>query len=218
MADYERAVAVIEENEDDADFAGPRPPELIARAEQAAGVRFPPTYRRFLSEYGAGNLGSTEIYGVIDDDFENSALPDAIWHNLTSRREGLFAFYAVGEGTEFCLDTTRTAPDGEMPIVAVDPSGETKEEVAPDFGSAFLMLVQEDRPLDDDKAEIPASKKFPMSTDEGLTKVEQALSQLRAILFPAEKGGGMRDDLGPLGAQLLEVQRVLSEAVERLRT
>jgi hypothetical protein len=58
-----------------------------------------------------------------------------------------------------------------------------------------------------------------MSTDEGLTKVEEALSQLRVILFPPEKGGGMRDDLGhPLGGQLLEVQRLLSEAVERLRT
>jgi len=144
MADYERAVALIEENEDEADFAGPRPPELIERAEQAADVRFPPTYRRFLSEYGAGNLGSTEVYGVIDDDFENSSVPDAIWHNLTSPREGLFSFYAVGEGTEFCLDTTRTTPDGEMPVVAIDPSAEAREEVAPDFGSAFLMLVQEE--------------------------------------------------------------------------
>jgi len=31
-----------------------------------------------------------------------------------------------------------------MPVVAVDPSGETKEEVAPDFGSVFLMLVQDE--------------------------------------------------------------------------
>jgi antitoxin YobK len=65
-------------------------------------VRFPPTYRRFLLEYGAGNVRSTEIYGVMDDDFENSSVPDAIWHNLTTRREGysegLFSFYAVGDG------------------------------------------------------------------------------------------------------------------------
>ncbi len=58
-----------------------------------------------------------------------------------------------------------------------------------------------------------------MSADEGLAKVEQAQTKLRMILFPEEHGGGMRDDLGPLlGAQLLEVHRLLSEALERLRT
>ncbi len=150
MAEYERAVALLRENEDEVDSAGPRPSELIEVAERAVGIRFPPTYRRFLSDYGALSLGGTEIYGVIDDDFEDSSIPDAIWHNLTSRREGLFSFYAVGEGTEFCLDTTRTAADGEMPVVAVDPSGEGREEVAPDFGSAFLMLVEEELAGDDD--------------------------------------------------------------------
>ena len=57
-----------------------------------------------------------------------------------------------------------------------------------------------------------------MSVSEGLAKVEEAQEQLRSILFPEERGGGMRDDLGhPLGARLLEVHRLLSEAVERLR-
>jgi hypothetical protein len=57
-----------------------------------------------------------------------------------------------------------------------------------------------------------------MSADEGLAKVEEAQEQLRAILFPDEQGGGMRDDLGhPLGVQLLAVHRLLGEALERLR-
>ena len=151
MSDYEQAVALLRENEDEADFVGPRSAELIQRAEVALGVRFPPTYRRFLSEYGAGNIGGTEIYGVIDDDFETSSVPDAIWLNLTDPREGLFVFYAVGEGTEFCLDTSRTGADGEMPVVAVAPGDEGgREEVAQDFGSALLMLVREELELEDD--------------------------------------------------------------------
>ena len=150
MDDYERAVALIEDHEDEVDFDGPKSPELIELAERAVGLRFPPTYRRFLSEYGAGNLGSTEIYGVIDEDFEHSSVPDAIWLALTHPRPGLFVFYAVGEGTEFCLDTTRPASDGEMPVVAVLPSEETQDEVASDFGNAFLMLVQEALGLDED--------------------------------------------------------------------
>ena len=143
MADYEQAVALIDENEDEADFVGARSPALIQRAELAVGLRFPPTYRRFLIEYGAGNIGGTEIYGVIEDNFESSSVPDAIWLNLTDRREGLFVFCALGEGTEFCLDTSRTAPDGEMAVVAVDPGGEVREEIASDFGSVLLALVRE---------------------------------------------------------------------------
>jgi hypothetical protein len=151
MSDYEQAVALLRENDDEADFVGPRSAELIQRAEVALGLRFPPTYRRFLSEYGAGNIGGTEIYGVIDDDFETSSVPDAIWLNLTHPREGLFVFYAVGEGTEFCLDTSRTAPDGEMPVVAVAPGDEGgREEVAQDFGIALLMLVSEELHAEED--------------------------------------------------------------------
>jgi len=149
MDDYECAVALIEDRDDEADFDGPKPPELIELAERAVGLRFPPTYRRFFSDYGAGNFGSTEIYGVIDEDFEHSSVPDAVWLALTHPRPGLFAFYSVGEGTEFCLDTTRAASDGEMPVVAVHPGGETQEEVASDFGKAFLMLVQEALDVDD---------------------------------------------------------------------
>ena len=33
--------------------------------------------------------------------------------------------------------------DHEMPVVAVHPSGEAQEEVASDFGTAFLLLVRE---------------------------------------------------------------------------
>ena len=62
----------------------------------------------------------------------------------THPRDGLFALYALGEGTESCLHTSRTAPDGEMPVVAVDPAGEAREEIASDFGSALLALVREE--------------------------------------------------------------------------
>jgi antitoxin YobK len=150
MDEYEGAAALIEDHDDEADFDGPKSQELIELAERAAGLRFPPTYRRFLAEYGAGSFGSTEIYGVIDEDFEHSSTPDAIWLALTHPRAGLFVFHAVGDGTEFCLDTTRAASDGEMPVVAVHPDGDAREEVAPDFGSALLMLVREALGLDVD--------------------------------------------------------------------
>jgi SMI1-KNR4 cell-wall len=155
MDDYECAVALIDKHGEAADFAGPRPPGLIDRAERAVDVLFPPTYRRFLVEYGAGSIGGTEIYGVIDADFENSSIPDAVWHNLTMRRdgygEGLFSFHAVGDGEEYCLDTSRLRPDGEMPVVGVYVGSDERREIAADFGRAFLMLLREELGLNGDE-------------------------------------------------------------------
>jgi hypothetical protein len=149
MADYERAIDLIKRHADDADFAGPRPPELIEAAEQALGFGFPPTYRRFVAEYGAGGVGGTEIYGVVDADFESSSIPDGVWYNLTLRRDGydetLYAFYDVGDGETFCLVTTQVAADGEMPVVGVRfGGGDDREEIAPDFGSVLLTLIEDE--------------------------------------------------------------------------
>jgi hypothetical protein len=149
MADYERAADLIERHTDDADFAGPRPPKLIEAAEQALGFRFPATYRRFVAEYGAGSVGGTEIYGVVDADFESSSVPDGVWYNLTLRRDGsdesVYVFYDVGDGETFCLDTTQVAADGEMPVVGVRlGGGDDRDEIAPDFGRALLMLLEDE--------------------------------------------------------------------------
>ena len=159
MRDYERAVALIEGQANGGDFVGAKPTELIAAAEEALGFTFPPTYRRFLSDYGAGGVGGTEIYGVIDADFEDSSIPDGVWYNLQLRREGqaetLYVFYAVGDGTDFCLDTEHVADDGEMPVVGIYLGAEDREKIAPDFGSAFLMLVERSSAWPIQMADLP---------------------------------------------------------------
>ena len=69
MQDYEAAVARMLEHPAEMDFVAPRDETLVARAEDATGQRFPPTYRRFLRDFGAGAFGSQELYGIVDDDF-----------------------------------------------------------------------------------------------------------------------------------------------------
>jgi hypothetical protein len=59
------------DRDDDADVVGERPEALVDPAEQTLGLRFPPSYRAFVRELGAGDAGGEEFYGVIDD-FENS--------------------------------------------------------------------------------------------------------------------------------------------------
>jgi hypothetical protein len=54
MKHYEQAVELIKSRGLGSQFVGPKSEEVVARAEAALGIRFPPTYRRFCLEYGAG--------------------------------------------------------------------------------------------------------------------------------------------------------------------
>jgi len=130
------------------DFAGPRPEALVARAEAALGLRFPPSYRQFLLELGCGNVAGFEVYGVIDEDFANSSVPDAIWLTLEERRtNGLdprfIVIGALGDGTFDCLDTAHLDRTGEAPVVQVSAEGDNPVRIADSFGEYFLAEVQD---------------------------------------------------------------------------
>ena len=148
MDDLERALVLVAEHPDKADFVGPRSETLVRKAEDALGLRFSPTYRRFVSELGAGSFGADEFYGVIKDDFLNSSVPDAVWVTLHRRSQGsapsgLVFVYGVGEGTMLVLD----ARGGELehPVVEwgiFSQPGDSLSAAAPDFGRFFLETVQ----------------------------------------------------------------------------
>jgi len=137
------------------DFVGPRDEETIRAGERALGLRFPPTYRRFIGEYGCGNFGSEEIYGIIHQDFEHSGVPDAIWQTLRLRARMAVASHHVvvnklGNGELACLDLSATGddPSAEPPVIAGWPgelaeAGRRVEVLAPDFGAFLLDLVRQ---------------------------------------------------------------------------
>ncbi len=76
MAELEQALDAVRES-DRARFVGPRGPGLVLAAEEALGVTLPPTYRRFVTELGAGSVGGREFYGAIDENFVDSSIPTA---------------------------------------------------------------------------------------------------------------------------------------------
>ena len=67
MAEIEQALALIQAYPERRHFVGRRDPQLVYEAELALGLTFPPTYRRFLLELGAGGFAGEEFYGVITD-------------------------------------------------------------------------------------------------------------------------------------------------------
>lgn len=144
--DYERAAKLVADHPDLADFAGRRDEELVQAAERALGVRFPSTYRRFLRDFGAGSFGGQEIYGVIDEDFEDSGIPDAVWATRSLRAEGaisddLVAIYATGDGEQLCVRSGAA----KEPVVAIRPGSDDEPEVvAADFGAWLREIVEDE--------------------------------------------------------------------------
>jgi antitoxin YobK len=133
-------------------FVGPKPETLVNSAEERLSVKFPETYRRFLLDYGAGGLGSFEIYGLIQEDFENHGYLhlDVVWLTKKERTASnlpqyLLPIFDLGDGEIFCLDL-RHKEGNEAQVVGFTPGYSTADQsldvVAEDFGELLLDQVQ----------------------------------------------------------------------------
>lgn len=150
MEDLNRSLRYAAEHPDEADFEGPRDESLVASAEEALGLRFPPTYRRFLRACGAGDMGAREYYGVIDDNWSTPGPPDAIGTTLDEREqwdlpEPFVIIAATGDGSWYVLDTEQTDQHGENPVLIWTSNASSlddpPERVADDFGAFFSEAV-----------------------------------------------------------------------------
>lgn len=152
MMNLHQALQLIRDNEDQADFVGPRDESLIQAAEAALGLSFPPTYRRFLKEKGCGSIAGAEFYGIINDNFINSSVPNGIWLTLDERKTSnlpttLILISDTGDGGYYAIDTSRRDNQGESPVIVWFPGfsnvGGEGEEVAEDFGAFILERIRE---------------------------------------------------------------------------
>jgi len=151
---YERALRVLENNQDECDFIGKRSESLIEKAESEIGIKFSKMYRHFLMNYGAGNFWALEIFGVISRDFvKNAALDatDAIKYTLIKRRENqlpnhYLVIYDMGDNELICLDFNSLDEKNEPAVVTIyldmDFSKQPFEIIADDFGEYLLECVE----------------------------------------------------------------------------
>jgi antitoxin YobK len=122
LQDLYQAIQLINSYSETAHFDGPKPESLIVKAETALGLTLPTTYRLFLAQFGCGAIAGSEFYGVVDDDFVNSSVPDAIWLAVEERRYGnvpsCFVLIAsTGDGGYCALDCSAPSANGEAPVV-----------------------------------------------------------------------------------------------------
>jgi hypothetical protein len=132
----------------DGDFEGPKPESLVAKAEAVLGLVFPPSYRQFLLELGCGEIAGFEVYGIVDDDFSDARVPDAVALTLDARRKGgLETRYvligALGDGSFDCIDTAHLDATGEGPVVQLSSDFEDPVTLADSFGAYLLTEVED---------------------------------------------------------------------------
>lgn len=150
LESYQKAIAIVEKNKSKCYFAGERSEAVIGLAEETLGLKFTGVYRDFLRNYGAGNFGAQEIYGVINDDFYNSSVPDGIWYTLTERNEiglpnNLLVIYDTGGDELYCLDFNMLNNAKEPAVISIVPGVDLDKQkfeiIANDFGDFLLDMV-----------------------------------------------------------------------------
>ncbi len=142
----ESAFSIIRENPSRMQLLGPRDLCLVESAERALGCSFPPSYKEFLVEFGSGAVGPTDIYGIVDDNFVSSAVPNGVWVALLERAEGglpanLIVVGSNGYGGWYAIDTSQRDSGGESPVVEWFRD-QIVETIARSFGDFLLEAAQ----------------------------------------------------------------------------
>jgi antitoxin YobK len=125
-----------------ATMAGGVDERSILKAEEALGIRFPPSYREFLSQFGAAFCTKLEISGLFnagDDDDQSPLWSNVVTSTLQLRRasRGLIPNEYVpisddGGDHTFYLDTSRCNAQDECPVIVLGPGADIVV-VADDF-------------------------------------------------------------------------------------
>ena len=150
---YNKAKELIEKNRSQCFFAGEKDNLLIEKAEKVLEISFSQQLRDFFKTYGAGSIGSEEIYGIINDNFTDASVPNGVWFTLTERKEiqmpkNLYVISDTGADEFYCLDFSKSNEYGEPPVVifvpGVDNNSQTYEIIAEDLGDYLLEIVEQE--------------------------------------------------------------------------
>ena len=109
-------------------IAGPASLKMITEAETRLGTRFPPSYRYFLSRYGAAIGAGVSVPGLFHhpDEEEQPLWTDVVTLNLKwvsqEARGNPPRYIAIGDdGTDYTYYLDTGAGDVECPVVVLGP-------------------------------------------------------------------------------------------------
>lgn len=116
---------------------GPVDENSILKAEEMLNITFPPSYRAFLTEYGASYGNGIEIYGLPEaiepPEWVNAAEQTLKDRKLTNIPDSYLAISDDGGDFRYYLDSSIFNKQGESPIVKIGPGIEVRKVVAESF-------------------------------------------------------------------------------------
>lgn len=148
--EYKKAIKLIDMHKDIVLSSNGCNENLIYKAEKKLNLKITGIYRDFLRKYGFLSFGSEEIYGIVDDNFEKSSIPDAIWYTIKQRKEAnipnsLLIIYHTGGDEVFCLNFNNINNQGDPNIISYIPGVQIEikncEIIYEDFGTFLLDRV-----------------------------------------------------------------------------
>lgn len=142
---YDDAIRALRENDMPVLGTTGATEENIRQIEARLGVSLPPSYRKMLSDFGALEFGTTEIYGWLSQGIDAKFATNVVHTTERDRRDGrisgtMVPFLTSGYGPFFVMDCTDIGLDGEAAIYEISPAGyeRGKDRLADSFG-AFLI-------------------------------------------------------------------------------
>lgn len=151
MQKLKEAIEIIRADPENGSFKGNIKESTISTAESLLGLAMPPSYKHFLSEFGAGNYKYKEFYGITREvDLDKGSVPNAIWYTLDQRTTdelppGLIVVGASDFNELFVIDTRTVDADKESPVAIWIPGLSKKNDklqvVAKSFGEYLLNEI-----------------------------------------------------------------------------
>jgi hypothetical protein len=147
VEEVKRALALARTKEG-ADIGSGVSDQAIAAAEDYLGIRFPTSYREFVSAVGWCSIGGRDFYGITRDGVAATSIPSVVFATRSEREDGglpagLLFVEDSGADEKFVLDTRELNAEGDAPVKAWTPASDpgSLEIVAPDFGSYLLKAA-----------------------------------------------------------------------------
>jgi len=140
--DIENLLESVKKNGHDVWIAGTQTAEAVAKLENALQVRLPPSYRRFLMQYGGMQIHDSVIAGIVTvDPLEmggGSVFAETTW---CRQEHGLPDYLIVMEPDDeapYCFDTRSARFDGEFSINCFELYSGADSKIAENF-QQFLV-------------------------------------------------------------------------------
>ncbi len=147
MVSISELLAQVKANGHEVWIAGPQSESAIVTLESKLGITFPPSYRDFLTLYGAMAIYDSTVSGIINGDPLSENGGSIYGDTLLFQREwGLPNHLLViqpNDDAPYCFDIRVASATGEFPVVCYELRSKNAGKIAIDFNDWIRQFFLE---------------------------------------------------------------------------